>query len=1267
VQPGDVVANRFEIERFAGVGGMGTVYRALDRETGTPVALKILLRGSAERFLREARVLAELAHPRIVRHVAHGALPHGDPYLAMEWLQGEDLAHRLERGPLSVSDGVTVGRAVADALSAAHARGVVHRDLKPSNLFLVDGDIARLRVLDFGAARVETSAAPTATGIVLGTPGYMAPEQVRGERGLDGRADVFALGCVLFECMTGRPTFVAQHVLALLGKILLEEPPLLRELVPDAPQALEDLLKRMLAKEPSTRPAGGAALLHALDHLGPLGPASTTAPERTCVTERERRLVTIVMASVPGEARLAESVRGRARTVAARFGAEVEWVGEGSMIVVLSARGTARDQAASAARCALAVAAELSDALVVVATGRGEISTVLPIGEVMERAAKLLAHDLPSGAGRIRLDEATAALLDARFDIVTAEDGHILAGERVSEAIRTLFGRPSPCVGRDKELALLQATCDESAAEHASRTVLVVGEAGLGKSRLRHELCTRLRAGVPEPRLLVAQADVVGAGSPLGLARQLVTRAAEVSDTDAPALRREKLAAHLHGRIPESEARWVAEFLAELLGGDSSLSPSDELRAARGDPAIMGEWLRRTFERWLEIECAGRPLVIVLDDLHWGDAASLTLLGGAMLRLRDRPFFVLALARPEIRDVFPRLWAGLDLQTIQLLPLSRGASEKLVRSVLGEGVAPDTVARVVERAAGNAFFLEELMRHTAVEAEPGALPSTVLAMIESRIARLDAPLRRTLRAGSVFGRTLWVGGVRALLGAESVEAVAADLDALVAAELLIPGSGTRFVGEREYAFRHDLLRQAAGAMLTADDELTAHKLAGEWLESAGERDALAMAGHFEKGGAPERAVAWLVRAVRDASEGYDWPGVHALVRRAVGVGASGGELGILRSIESLAFVMDDAQAEAHAAASTAVRLVQRGSSDWFLAAAAYAFTGMKIGALGAVVEVMHALQDLPPGECATGPAAMVATQIVTALLWANQYEGAVAYMRRLDEVDGPDIDAAFVAWRTCARCVFELYGGEDPGCCIRTAQTAQALLERLGDQWGRRLIVNFLALAYAFAGDLPTAEATARAGLQGTDEFTRKALHETLALTLTWAGRFDEALAYAEPLVRGADPVAAHTPRSLLALIHLHRGDVDGAEREAHTILEHSAGLAYALVAGHGLLAEVALARGMPDIALREVDESQNSVAGGVPVAWGTYGRLTRAKVLVWKGDVDGALGVLREARDRLLHLADTFDDDGARRRFLSLDWNAKTMELARHHLGEVG
>ena len=204
MRKGDLVAGRYELLEFAGQGGMGTVYRAVDRVSGGSAAIKVLHTTTDEaiaRFALEARVLSELSHPGIVRYLEHGTTPRGEAYLAMEWLEGEDLSRRLAREPPSPSEALAlIGRA-AETLAVAHARGVVHRDLKPSNLFLVGRDLAHVKVLDFGVARLtREQASLTVAGEVVGTPGYMAPEQARGERSVDGRADVFALGCVLFEC-----------------------------------------------------------------------------------------------------------------------------------------------------------------------------------------------------------------------------------------------------------------------------------------------------------------------------------------------------------------------------------------------------------------------------------------------------------------------------------------------------------------------------------------------------------------------------------------------------------------------------------------------------------------------------------------------------------------------------------------------------------------------------------------------------------------------------------------------------------------------------------------------------------------------------------------------------------------------------------------------------------------------------------------------------------------------------------------------------------
>jgi serine/threonine protein kinase len=230
--PGSLLGDRFVLEQLAGSGGMGEVYRARDVRTQETVAVKVLHRSDpahATRFLREARVLAQLKHPSIVRYVAHGDSP--SLYLVMEWLEGEDLGHRLSRQPLDVKETVLVARRVADALGAAHAHGVVHRDIKPSNIFLLQRRIEQVRLLDFGIAFLaQGTRAVTVSGQVLGTLGYMAPEQASEGRKVTAAADVFSLGCLVFECLTGRAAFPGERLMEVLAKILFAETPRVSDL-----------------------------------------------------------------------------------------------------------------------------------------------------------------------------------------------------------------------------------------------------------------------------------------------------------------------------------------------------------------------------------------------------------------------------------------------------------------------------------------------------------------------------------------------------------------------------------------------------------------------------------------------------------------------------------------------------------------------------------------------------------------------------------------------------------------------------------------------------------------------------------------------------------------------------------------------------------------------------------------------------------------------------------------------------------------------------
>jgi serine/threonine protein kinase len=318
----EVVAERFELGALLGEGGMGVVFAAWDRQAQRSVALKLLRdvdEAISARFEREAAALSALSHPGIVRYVAHGSTAGGERFLAMEQLVGVTLAERLASGPLGARHAVRLAAAIAAALCAAHGQGLLHRDIKPSNIFLEEGDPARAKLLDFGLARASHAPALTHAGSLLGTPGYMAPEQVRGLPGHDPRSDLFALGAVLFECLTGRAAFVGVDTEAVLTKILVEQPPALRELCPSVPPALEALLGRLLAKDPGRRPAGADEVLAELAALLAQQDADTAPAASGADIARPGRLIA-----------------GKYRVVRA--------LGSGGMGIVLLARHEALDR-----------------------------------------------------------------------------------------------------------------------------------------------------------------------------------------------------------------------------------------------------------------------------------------------------------------------------------------------------------------------------------------------------------------------------------------------------------------------------------------------------------------------------------------------------------------------------------------------------------------------------------------------------------------------------------------------------------------------------------------------------------------------------------------------------------------------------------------------------------------------------------------------------------------------------------------------------------
>jgi hypothetical protein len=286
----------YRVLKVLGAGGMGVVFRAEDPQLQRLVALKAMLPALAEndsarqRFLREARAAASIKHDHIVTIHQVGE-DRGAPFLAMEFLEGEALDERVKReGKLPLAEVLRIGGEIAAGLEAAHEHGLIHRDIKPGNVWL-EGKRGRVKILDFGLARTITDDIHlTQSGAIVGTPAYMPPEQARGEK-VDSRCDLYSLGCVLYRLCTGELPFKGDNAMSLLMALAIEQPKSPREVNPDVPPALADLIIRLLAKDPAQRPATAGEVAEALRDIGAGEPAPRKAAQVPAPPRRRRRLL----------------------------------------------------------------------------------------------------------------------------------------------------------------------------------------------------------------------------------------------------------------------------------------------------------------------------------------------------------------------------------------------------------------------------------------------------------------------------------------------------------------------------------------------------------------------------------------------------------------------------------------------------------------------------------------------------------------------------------------------------------------------------------------------------------------------------------------------------------------------------------------------------------------------------------------------------------------------------------------------------------------
>jgi CubicO group peptidase (beta-lactamase class C family)/tetratricopeptide (TPR) repeat protein len=664
----------------------------------------------------------------------------------------------------------------------------------------------------------------------------------------------------------------------------------------------------------------------------------------------------------------------------------------------------------------------------------------------------------------------------------------------------------------------------------------------------------------------------------------------------------------------------------------------------------MADQTRAAWEAFVRAECKDKPVVIVLEDLHWGDGPTVGHVDWVLARLADEPLFVLALARPEVHGQFPTLFRGAE--ELRLAPLPRKAAERLVAHALGAAGAGETAERIVSLAVGNAFYLEELIRSVAEGRSD--LPESVLAMAHVRYEGLEAPARQLLRAAAVLGEVFWRGALFHLVPQLEGQG---GLDHLSARELVEQRPDSRFRGDVEYRFRHALLRAAAYAALTPSDRTTGHRLAAEWLEAAGERDPLTLAEHLERAGEAERAVAWYRRAAEHALDGGDFAAAQARAARAIACGAAGDDRIALELVDLEALKWQgDYRAMAGRAAELAQR-VPRGAPSWCRA------IGDVYGTLGAaarpgeLAEIEVVLTELDVAAEAVPSFLVCAARVLTRSYTFLRVAEVAPLHEKIEAIAARAVplEPVLAAWLRQAG-AYRAAAHDRIDESLRLFGAARARFAEAGDRRGALASQVDEGHNLVELGDYRAAEQRIVDGLPAMEALRLVRLlphaYGVLAMALMLTGRADEAVALmarADAIFQRVPTVHPLHPTGLQILANAHRlaGDLTAAERVARASLALAERVGLVFHDARPVLAQVLLARGRPDEALACLGPPSPPVVLSYSEGGQYLHRLTRAEALAALGRTDEARTAIAEAKRHVDAHAAAISDAALRKSFV--------------------
>ena len=952
---------RYQVRRALGAGGSGAVYLGHDTQLDRPVAIKVLHAGSGtpqaenEGSLQEARRLAQLRHPGIVT-VHDVGVDEGRVFVVSDYLDGPDLGQWLKDNRPTWPEAARIAAAVADALAHAHARLIVHRDVKPANIILT-ADRAPVLV-DFGLALDEAQAGGREKGAVSGTPWYMSPEQVAGTaHRIDGRTDIYSLGVVLYEMLTGRVPFRSNDLLELWRQVSDDEPQPLRQLAGDIPPELERACLKALAKQQQNRYTTAADFADDLRRVHPttadvpaarqppvVPPAGeprtvtpvTSRPERLTppssrhrAREAERRQLTVLVCGcdlfeseaylenldAEDQAKVLQGFEQACEQAIRRFDGTVLQCNQQGLLVCFGYPVAYEDGPLRAAWTGLGILSELKalgerlrrehqlelNPWVGLHTGSAFVEakeeTVSLVGEARNVAVRLVDVAEP---GQILCSEATYRLIRGQFrcsslgtrkikGVAEPVDLYEIQGVAAARSAIEAAGPAglTPLTGRDHEVSLLKQRW-EQAQEGMGQVVLLIGEPGLGKSRLVHTLkehvLGQMVEGEVDAPVIEWRCSPHFQNTGLYPVIDFYERLLAFDREEPPQARLDRLVRRLEQddlARPEVVPLWAALLSLPIPSSCPVLALS---------PVRQREETFRTLLEWLHTRAARRPVLFIVEDLHWVDPSTLDFLGQFLAEgLHDRILTVLTF-RPE----FQTPWPALAHQTsLALTRLTRRQVGDLMRNKAGGALPEAVVEQIYDRAGGVPLFVEEFTKMvqewdaSQSVGESGAparallgheIPATLQDLAMARLDRMVGD-RDLAQLAATLGREFSHEQFAAVATVDE-PTLQSELARLVQAEILYPkGRPPRCT----YLFKHALLQDALYNALVKGKRQQFHRRIAEVLEAqfpqTAETQPELLGHHFTEAGLTERAIGyWLKAGLRSRERAADCEAIGHLTK-----------------------------------------------------------------------------------------------------------------------------------------------------------------------------------------------------------------------------------------------------------------------------------------------------------------------------------------------------------------------------------------------------